>query len=396
MDTFGENETKAFAAVMGTLANVSAEFVNVTVSAGAARRLLATTHVAIGYEITVPDVDTAVNLRASIKAVPPPDLVVQLKAVGLTKVQSAVNVVSETVNVVSETVTDVQLTAVAPSPAPLMSEPVTEDVEVLVASSPSLAPLLGPTKSTEPDEFEEYDEHRETVVAAEADGPQATSPQFTPPPAASPQAAPPQAAPLTAPSSYVVAAVDLIGYSPETFGDNATSAFETTTAEVVGVLPDAVEVFTVDVPIDRHRSLLALNWGVIKTASAHIADEVRTSLKTALHDSPEAFVKQLISNGMSDVTGVKEVPVDNSSVRKVLVSTEPPGRVGSEIVALLVACGFFGTLVVAASCYALVFRKRVSTNTYDRMAAPKRRAETVPAQAVRGNARARRGGITVA
>jgi len=220
VDTFGENETKAFAAVMGTLADVSAEFVNVTVSAGAARRLLATTHVA--------------------------------------------------------------------------------------------------------------------------------------------------------------------------------SAFETTTAEVVGVLPDAVEVFTVDVPIDRHRSLLALNWGVIKTASAHIADEVRTSLKTALHDSPEAFVKQLISNGMSDVTGVKEVPVDNSSVRKVLVSTEPPGRVGSEIVALLVACGFFGTLVVAASCYALVFRKRVSTNTYDRMAAPKRRAETVPAQAVRGNARARRGGITVA
>ena len=35
----------------------------------------------------------------------------------------------------------------------------------------------------------------------------------------------------------MVAAVDLIGYTPNTFNEQAATAFENTTAEVVGGLP---------------------------------------------------------------------------------------------------------------------------------------------------------------
>ena len=75
----------------------------------------------------------------------------------------------------------------------------------------------------------------------------------------------------------MVAAVDLIGYSPDTFDDNATSAFEITTAEVVGVLADAVEVSRVNIPIYQRRSILERSCGVrvdfvIKTANAEKRD----------------------------------------------------------------------------------------------------------------------------
>ena len=125
---------------------------------------------------------------------------------------------------------------------------------------------------------------------------------------------------------------------------------------------------------------------VIKTVNA---EDVRALLKTALHDSPKAFVKHLILNGMSDVTGVKEVPVDNSSVRKVLESTEAAGRLDYNIEVLLVVCGFLGTLALAASCYAVMFRKHFATDKNVRYNALTR-TDPVPHSAVRSNARSRR------
>ena len=84
-DTFGDKEQKAFATGMAKMLNVSSELVTVTVK-DARRRLLATSAIAVDYEIAVADVAAAVNMQASIKAVPPDDLVVELKAAGMTEV----------------------------------------------------------------------------------------------------------------------------------------------------------------------------------------------------------------------------------------------------------------------------------------------------------------------
>ena len=100
-------------------------------------------------------------------------------------------------------------------------------------------------------------------------------------PAPEPESAPDQ-------DNYVVGAVDIIGYTPETFDGDATSGFENTTAAVVGLLPSAVEIVTVDVPDDGRRRLLE-DWGgairlkfVIKTVDQKIARSVKTLLKSAM------------------------------------------------------------------------------------------------------------------
>jgi len=96
-DSFGDTEQQAFAAGMANILKVAAEHVTVTVKDTRRRRLLATPAITLDYEIAVADVAAAVNIQARIKATASADLVVALKAAGLTEVSSAVVTVSDTI-----------------------------------------------------------------------------------------------------------------------------------------------------------------------------------------------------------------------------------------------------------------------------------------------------------
>jgi len=98
------------------------------------RKLLAG-QIAISYSITVPDYTAAESLQASITAVPPTALVVQLKAAGLDDVSGVLVVVSD----------DICLCPVVPATA----EPLAKTVPTPVVSSPpdeGAAPLGSPNE----------------------------------------------------------------------------------------------------------------------------------------------------------------------------------------------------------------------------------------------------------
>jgi len=400
VDTFGENETTAFASAVANLMNVSADNVNVTVGPAGRRKLLVA-QIAISYSITVPDVAAAESLQASIIAVPPADLIVHLKAVGLDEVSAVLIVVSD----------DILLCPVEPVPAPAEVpaplEPATEVYEVaeqtlVPAPAPAPAPAPEPEVATEV-----YEVAEQTPVPAPAPAPA---------PAPEPEVAPDMA-------NYVVGAVDILGITPETFGVNGTIVFENTTAEEVGLTAPSVKIVTVEVPPeeeaddtyeasddtyeasdDTHeasegRRRLLNGFGgaarvrfVIKATDRKIASSVRTLLKSALRDNPERFAESLRSNGLETVTGVLEVPPDLSTARKTLTAPAPkaprtptreaprpsrpsgstppppsaplsPKLMDERLSIALVCLGFVLAMTVAFSCFAALNRKGGHTVT---------------------------------
>jgi hypothetical protein len=267
VDTFGENETTAFAKVMGDLLNVSSDDVDVTVATATRRRILSS-NVAISYTITVPDIPAAETLLATIKAVPPTDLVVRLKAEGLKEVSNVVVKVSDTI-AYTEPITE---PAPAEAPAPAPQPEVAPDMGNYVVGAVDIFGITPETFGV-----------NGTIVfentTAEAVG-------------------------LTPPSVKIVTVDD----PPEEEADDTYEASE-----------------------GRRRLLTGFGGAtrvrfVIKAGNQEIASSVRTLLKLALRDNPERFAESLRSNGLETVTGVLEVPPDLSTARKTLTANREASR----------------------------------------------------------------------
>ena len=353
VDTFGENETAAFADALGSLLNVSSDNVNASV-ANASRRSLLATRIEISYSIAVPGVTAAVSLQSSIKALPPTDLVVRLKAVGLSEVSGVVVAVSDTIV----------------SSLPAGDEPLAKTTPAFVYTVEDAPVANSPDNS------------------AVADPDLTVADELAPAPSPSEET-----------DNYVVGAVDIVGYTPETFDETATAGFESTTADVVGVLPPKVEIITVDVPEDTRRRLLGL-WGgqgvtrvkfVIKADDKKISDDSRILLKSALHDTPERFTESLRANGLRAVTGVLEVPLDHSTARATLAAPPAPRAaprsVDDRIAALLVVSGFLLMMTAIVACYFFATRKK--TNKQPPSDDGARTSEGASRSITRGNARSR-------
>jgi len=348
VDTFGENETAAFANAMSSLLNVPSNMVDVTVTAARRRVLLAAAQVAVSYSIAVPDLAAAKSLQASIRAAPPTNLVELLKAEGLSEVSAAIVAVSDIITPLQVEGDD--------------EEGAEEDDEE------SLAPLhdygVAPANETVPPD--------EVFSAVEGDGvPLDGVPLIPVPPL-------PEPSPANNTAHYVVGAVDIVGYTPETFDDEAADGFELTVAQSVNVHPFKVSIDTVDFPEDSRRRLLDLSNDtqiarvrfVIKANNTLQHLDVKTMLKIALHDNPVEFAAALRFNGLVSATGVIEVPVDRSAARKTLAAPVPTrASSGADDAALQMAftvgapVGFLFALACAVAWYTLVHRKATKRTT---------------------------------
>ena len=101
-------------------------------------------------------------------------------------------------------------------------------------------------------------------------------------------------------------AVELIGYTTETFDEDAGRGFEAAVAQMVEVEPGAVQVVTVGEKDQKRRRLTqasnaALGIRVdfaINASDAAQAATVNTVLQTTLQDNPESFIALLHAHGL--------------------------------------------------------------------------------------------------